>query len=87
MYTYKKRLNNNVVVALDEQGQEQILTGRGIGFQVEAGTPVDDQKIEKVFTLPQQTNAYRSCFKPYLWSMWKSQKKLYLMRKFTLIIH
>ena len=49
MYTYKKRLNNNVVVALDEQGQEQILTGRGIGFQVEAGTPVDDQKIEKVF--------------------------------------
>lgn len=39
MYTYKKRLNNNVVVALDEQGQEQILTGRGIGFQVEAGTP------------------------------------------------
>ena len=55
MYTYKKRLNNNVVVALDEQGQEQILTGRGIGFQVEAGTPVDDQKIEKVFTLKDTT--------------------------------
>lgn len=55
MYTYKNRLNNNVVVALDEQGQEQILTGRGIGFQVEAGTPVDDQKIEKVFTLKDTT--------------------------------
>lgn len=55
MYTYKKRLNNNVVVALDEQGQEQILTGRGIGFQVEAMTPVDEHKIEKIFTLKDTT--------------------------------
>lgn len=55
MYTYKKRLNNNVVVALDEQGQEQILTGRGIGFQVEAGSFVDEKKIEKVFTLKDTT--------------------------------
>ena len=55
MYTYKKRLNNNVVVALDEQGQEQILTGKGIGFQVEAGSFVDEKKIEKVFTLKDTT--------------------------------
>lgn len=52
---YKKRINNNVVVAVDEQGNEQILTGRGLGFQIEAGTLVDKNRIEKIFTLKDTT--------------------------------
>lgn len=48
---YKKRINNNVVIAIDDLGNEQILTGRGLGFQIKAGEPVDESRIEKVFTL------------------------------------
>lgn len=47
----KKRINNNVVVVLDEQGNEQIVTGRGLGFNVIPGAKVDERKIEKIFTL------------------------------------
>lgn len=53
---YKKRLNNNVVVAIDEDNNEQILMGKGLGFKVEIGTVVDESKIEKIFTL-KDTNA------------------------------
>lgn len=52
---YKKRVNNNVVIAVDEQGNEQILTGRGIGFQITKGAEVDASRIEKVFTLKDET--------------------------------
>ena len=48
---FKKRLNNNVVLALDEQNVEQIVTGKGLGFQMEPGTRIEDTKIEKIFTL------------------------------------
>lgn len=47
---YKKRLNNNAVVAVDGK-EERILTGRGIGFQISEGTEVDETKIEKIFSL------------------------------------
>lgn len=52
---YKKRINNNVVVAIDDQGEEQILTGKGIGFQIQPGTEVDVSRIEKTFTLKDTT--------------------------------
>ncbi|MEU8619530.1 PRD domain-containing protein [Streptomyces sp. NPDC048623] len=42
-------LNNNVVLALDKQGQEVILTGRGIGFGSRQGKPVDPTLIKRVF--------------------------------------
>lgn len=41
--------NNNVVLARNEDGAEVILTGRGIGFHVTTGSPVDESKIVKVF--------------------------------------
>lgn len=48
---FKKRLNNNVVVAVDDKQNEKILMGKGLGFQMKAGDPVDETLIEKVFSL------------------------------------
>lgn len=47
---FKKRLNNNVVIAIDGT-DEKILTGKGLGFQMQAGNEVDETKIEKIFAL------------------------------------
>lgn len=44
-------LNNNVVVVLDEQQREQVIMGRGLGFQKRPGDVPDSSKIEKVFAL------------------------------------
>lgn len=45
-----KVLNNNVVVAKDK-GKEIIVMGRGIAFQKKSGDLINQEKIEKVFTL------------------------------------
>ncbi|WP_432139651.1 MULTISPECIES: PRD domain-containing protein [unclassified Streptomyces] len=42
-------LNNNVVLARDEKGQEVILTGRGIGFSSSQGKRVDAALVKRVF--------------------------------------
>lgn len=41
--------NNNVVLARADTGSEVILTGRGLGFQVKPGQPVDPAKIVRTF--------------------------------------
>ncbi|WP_435954488.1 transcriptional antiterminator BglG [Dryocola sp. BD626] len=46
-----KILNNNVVVILDEYQREQVVMGRGLGFQKHVGDSLDADKIEKVFAL------------------------------------
>ncbi|CNK72394.1 beta-glucoside operon antiterminator [Yersinia mollaretii] len=46
-----KILNNNVVIVLDQQGQEQVIMGRGLGFQKHPGEQLDNALIEKVFAL------------------------------------
>lgn len=46
-----KILNNNVVVILDEHGREQVVMGRGLGFQKHIGDTLENDKIEKVFAL------------------------------------
>ncbi|WLI76462.1 transcriptional antiterminator BglG [Kosakonia sp. H02] len=44
-------LNNNVVVVLDEQNREQVVMGRGLAFKKRVGDALDEDKIEKVFSL------------------------------------
>lgn len=56
---YKKRLNNNAVVVVDDTGKEQILTGKGIGFNVKIGASVDKSRIEKIFTLKNDVDSER----------------------------
>ena len=41
-----KVMNNNVVSSIDEDGQEIIVVGTGVGFQGKEGKPVDE-KIRK----------------------------------------
>lgn len=49
----QKLLNNNVVVAIDGDGRERVLMGRGIGFQLKHEGRVDPSKVEKTFVLEQ----------------------------------
>lgn len=44
-----KQLNNNIVVAADEQGHEIVLMGKGIGFGARPGMEADLTKVEKKF--------------------------------------
>ncbi len=46
-----KVLNNNVVLALDESGQERVLMGRGLAFGLKADDVLDPTKVEKTFIL------------------------------------
>lgn len=47
----QKVLNNNVVVALDENGAETVLMGRGLGFGCRPGGEVCQAKVEKRFSM------------------------------------
>ncbi|WP_083602718.1 BglG family transcription antiterminator LicT [Vibrio spartinae] len=47
----EKILNNNVIISIDEHGHEVVVMGKGIGFQMKQGMSIDQQRIEKVFTL------------------------------------
>jgi len=46
-----KVLNNSLVLALDDNGQETILMGKGIGFNKSIGKEICAEEIEKVFVL------------------------------------
>ncbi|QWT41171.1 BglG family transcription antiterminator LicT [Dickeya dadantii] len=46
-----KILNNNVVTVMDEQNNEQVVMGRGLGFKKRPGDTVDAALIEKIFSL------------------------------------
>lgn len=47
-------INNNVISAYDDDGKEIIITGKGIGFGKKAGEPVEQEKVEKIFSLPKE---------------------------------
>ena len=46
-----KTINNNIVVSLDQKNREMIVMGRGLGFKKKAGDTIEEDKIEKIFTL------------------------------------
>ncbi|EOS54482.1 BglG family transcription antiterminator LicT [Paenibacillus barengoltzii] len=46
-----KVFNNNVISALQENGEELVIMGRGVGFKKKPGDKVDKSRIEKVFAL------------------------------------
>ncbi|MGN1383087.1 MAG: PRD domain-containing protein [Eubacterium sp.] len=46
-----KVLNNSLVLALDDSGQQVILVGKGIGFHREIGSRILQTDVEKVFVL------------------------------------
>lgn len=47
----QKVLNNNVVQTTNENGEEMVVMGRGIGFQKGPGDQIDLMKVDKTFVL------------------------------------
>lgn len=50
----KHVINNNAISAVNRRDQERILTGKGVGFKVKPGDPVDTSKVEKEYVLKSQ---------------------------------
>ncbi|MEY8352278.1 PRD domain-containing protein [Lachnospiraceae bacterium 54-53] len=51
-----KIINNNIVSALEPDGNEVVVMGRGIGFGAKPGKEILENKIEKVFRLDGQNS-------------------------------
>lgn len=49
-----KVLNNSLVLALDQDGKEVILMGKGIGFHKSIGVQIKEEEIQKVFVLKER---------------------------------
>ncbi|MDO5387908.1 MAG: PRD domain-containing protein [Clostridia bacterium] len=59
MYAITKVINNNIICSVDENGNEVILRGLGIGFGRKKGERVEDEKIEKVYRAEGSKNINR----------------------------
>lgn len=55
----KKILNNNVITSTDEDGQEIIIVGNGIGWKQKRGQLVQEDKIEKIFRMETASSTAR----------------------------
>lgn len=51
-----KVINNNIVITLDQNNQEIILMGRGLGFKQRPRNNIDENLIEKCFSLSSSDN-------------------------------
>lgn len=63
-----KVINNNVVSAFNDRGKEVVVMGRGIGFKKTGGEEIDDNLVEKIFSMPEEsTNEFEQLLKdiPY----------------------
>ncbi len=56
-------LNNNVVIILGDRQQETVVMGKGIGFHKKPGEFIDNENVEKIFSL---NNPYSDHFKALL---------------------
>lgn len=54
-----KVINNNVVSCLDESGRESVAMGKGLGFACRSGMELDQNKVEKIFHLANQSETDR----------------------------
>ena len=51
----KKIINNNILCAVDDTGNELIVTGRGIGFQRHRGETIDPSLVERTYRMEEKT--------------------------------
>ena len=47
---FLKTFNNSAALVQDDQGQEQVVLGKGVGFGLKKGDKIDENKIERRFT-------------------------------------
>ena len=59
-----KIINNNIVSAIEADGKEVVIMGRGLGFGMKPGKEIPEGKIEKVFRLDSQnsTDKFKELF-------------------------
>ena len=55
----EKIINNNVVIAVGDDGNETVVMGKGIGFGAKAGQSISEEKIEKRFVLDSKSDTGR----------------------------
>ena len=51
----KRIYNNNVVMVEDQKSEEMIVIGKGLAFGKKAGEFLEEDRIEKVFTLAEKS--------------------------------
>ena len=51
----KKVINNNILCARDEKGNEMIVTGKGLGFKRKTGEFIDPELVEKTYRMESKT--------------------------------
>lgn len=51
-----KAINNNVISAKDDNGHELVLMGKGIGFKARENELVNEEQIEKIFYMDNQSS-------------------------------
>ena len=54
----KRIYNNNVVMVEKDNGEEMIVLGKGLAFGKKVGETIEEEQIEKIFTLAE------NCWKP-----------------------
>jgi len=54
-----KPINNNIVSALDDNGREVVVIGKGLGYKANPGTKIPLEKIDKIFVMSNQNNMDR----------------------------
>ena len=54
-----KPINNNIVTALDDEGLEVIVVGKGIGFRAKEGIEIAPAAIQKVYRMENQKDTDR----------------------------
>ncbi|MHC5228669.1 PRD domain-containing protein [Enterococcus sp. LJL99] len=58
IYTMIKSLNNNLVLAVNEEAEEFVLFGKGIGFKKKKGDVIDQTLVTKIFESQSQTQNF-----------------------------
>lgn len=55
----KKIINNNILCAIDEKGNEMIVTGKGLGFKRKTGEFIDETQIQKIYRMEQKHSQHK----------------------------
>lgn len=55
MYEIDRVINNNIVSSINEEGKELMLRGLGIGFGKKPHDMVEDEKVEKIYRIANQS--------------------------------
>ena len=72
-------LNNNVVIIKDENGEEQVVCGKGIAYKKKAGDLLSEKLINKVFVLKDtaQKQHFQEISLRFLWNIFRSRQRLW----------